>query len=251
MIRSKIYIVISILVVLILAGNIPAQSHDQDFALANKAYLDGNYLVALEGYKQILASGVVSGEVFFNLGNTYYKLQQYGQAIYYYEVAKKYISGDESLEQNLQLARIHTIDKIEPIPQLFLKTWWLTVLDLFSMEIFAWAAFSAFLLLIIALSLRIIFNRALIKTTWLFAILFAVVMLIFTSKAYLFETSEFGIILSTEVSVASEPNDSGAEIFILHEGTKTEILRYLGEWVEIRIADGKTGWIRNNQVNII
>lgn len=251
MIRKYCSVILSILMVFGLIVISPAQSYEEEFSRANKAYLDGNYSEALETYQQILASGVVSGEVYFNLGNTYYKLQQYGQAIYYYEVAKKYISGDEALEQNLQLARIHTIDKIEPIPQLFLKTWWLTVLDLFSMEIYAWTTFAVFLFLVIALSIRIALNRPLTKTSWLLTTLFAVLLIIFVSKAYLFETSEFGIILSAEVSVASEPNESGAEIFILHEGTKTEILRYLGDWIEIRIADGKTGWIRNNQVNII
>ena len=251
MIRTNISVIISVLIALVLAENVPAQSYDQEFALANKAYLDGNYSEAMQGYQNILASGIVSGEVYFNLGNTYYKLQQYGQAIYCYEVAKKYISGDESLEQNLQLARIHTIDKIEPVPQLFLKSWWLTVLDLFSMEIYAWATLFAFMVLIIVASIRILLNRTLTKTTWIAAVLFMALMIIFISKAYLFETTEFGIILSAEVSVASEPNESGAEIFILHEGTKIELLRYLGDWLEIRIADGKTGWIRNNHINII
>ena len=251
MIQAKLYPYLLILLIAFLAASGNSQTYQLYFESANNDYLEGNYEEALKKYNQILEYGLVSGEVYFNLGNTCYKLKQYGRSIYYYEVAKKYLPGDEALERNLQLAQIHTIDKIEPVPQLFLKTWWNSVINLFGMGVYAWATFFAFFVLITVLILRLLIQSRLNKTIWSFAIIFMMLLVIFSNKVYVFETTKFGIILSAQVSVVSEPNVTGAETFILHEGTKIEVLRSLGDWYEIRIADGKTGWTRNSDVNII
>ena len=86
----------------------------------NKAYSEGKYEDALTYYSKILKNDFEGGELYFNLGNTYYKLDEIGKSIYYYEKALKFIEGDETLEQNLEIARLKIIDKIEPIPKLFI-----------------------------------------------------------------------------------------------------------------------------------
>jgi hypothetical protein len=93
--------------------------------------------------------------------------------------------------------------------------------------------------------------RNLKKFIWITGSLFAVALILFLNRVYIFESSEFGIILSPAVSIVSEPSISGTEVFILHEGTKVEISRKLDNWYEIRIADGKTGWLKNDTVEMI
>jgi len=94
-------------------------------------------------------------------------------------------------------------------------------------------------------------KRLLFRFSWIFLILFSVAIVIFIGRIYLFESNEFGIIFETKVAVMSEPNLGASEVFILHEGTKVQVNRKLNDWLEISIADGKTGWCRADLIGII
>jgi tetratricopeptide (TPR) repeat protein len=236
---------------LILVSELPAQSAQILFESANRDYFEGNYEQSIEKYQKILENDVESGEVYFNLGNAYYKLDEYGRAILYFEKAKKYLSGDDALEKNLKLAQLHIIDEIEPIPQLFLKVWWNELLNLFSLEFYAWTSLFLFAMLTFLIAINILQNRKLKNVIWVVASVVLFVLVIFINKAYIFETTQFGIILSDKVSIVSEPSLTGTEMFILHEGTKIQILRQSGTWLEIKIADGKTGWLNSITVEYI
>ena len=88
------------------------QNPDYYFDLANRAYADGKYYEAIEMYLNIVKGGKESGEVYFNLGNAYYKVNQFGQSILYYEKARHFLEGDQALEHNLRLAQLNIVDKI-------------------------------------------------------------------------------------------------------------------------------------------
>jgi tetratricopeptide (TPR) repeat protein len=222
------------------------------FLMANKAYSEGKYQESIDLYQQILGSGKASGEVYFNLGNAYYKLNQIGRAILYYEKAQLYLAGDEALDQNLKLARLKIIDKIEPIPKLFLVEWWNVALNVFSMSVFAWVCFGLFTLVLFWVALYLLSSRRiLIRLAWITGIIFLVMALIFIGKIYQFETSHYGIILADKISVTGEPSLSGQELFILHQGTKVRINRSLDGWYEISLEDGKTGWIKMDGLETI
>lgn len=251
MIRNLRFILILSLALIILPSMVYGDSYQLYFEDANRAYFDGKYEEAVDKYLQILKNGAVSGEVYFNLGNSYYKLNQYGSAILYYEKAKRYLEGDEALEKNLKIARLHIIDEIDPIPQLFIKTWWEKLLNLFPLEIYAWITLLMFVVVSVLIAVKMISMLNLKKWIWSMSSIFLLLLILFTNKVYVFESSEFGIILSSKVSIVSEPNISGTEIFILHEGTKVEIKRVLDNWYEIRIADGKTGWLKIETVELI
>ena len=149
------------------------------------------------------------------------------------------------------MARLRIIDEIEPIPQLFLKMWWDKILNLFALEIYAWITFLMFIILSVLIAVNMVSMHSMRRWIWIIGSIFVFTLFLFMNKAYVFESSEFGIILSPKVSIVSEPNISGTEIFILHEGTKVEIKRVLDNWYEIKIADGKTGWLKTETLELI
>ncbi len=220
-----------------------AQTDQLYFERANTLYKSGQYQEAIEVYQEILSHGTVSGEVYFNLGNACFKAGDIGHAILYYEKAKVLLEDDEALEQNLKIARLRTVDEIEPLPRLFLMEWWNTILHLFSINTLAWITFTFFSLTLLLIMLNMLRHGRLRKILWISLSVFAAVAVIFLARVYQFETSRFGIILTSKVSVVSEPNPAAQEIFILHEGTRVRINRSLENWDEITLADGKTGWI--------
>ena len=241
-----------ILIIMLSFQVLSASEWDVYLKEGNKAYSDGKYEEAATQYSKILENDFESGELYFNLGNAYYKLDEIGKSIYYYEKALKFIENDEALEQNLKIARLKIIDKIEPIPKLFIWVWIDSVIHLLSIENWGWISLALFCLTAIIFSLYILFaNRLLFRFSWIFMILFSISVVIFIGRIYLFETNEFGIIFETKIAVMSEPNLGAAEVFILHEGTKIKVNRKLNDWIEISIADGKTGWCRANSVGII
>jgi len=243
-----------IILILIILGTsfLNAQDPDARFSEANQAYAEGDYQNAIKLYSDILGQGVESGEVYFNLGNSYYKTNDIGRSILYYEKARKFIDGDPALEQNLKLAQLRIVDEIEPIPELFLVEWWETLTHLFSIDTLLWLNFSIFSILILIMISYILYTRHFLRRIiWVTSILLLLVFVVTFSLIYEFETSQFGVILEEKVSVVSEPGIGGTEVFILHEGTKVRINRQLNDWLEISIPDGKTGWLRKISLEFI
>jgi len=238
-------------ILLVLYINVFGQTDQFVFEQANARYQAGMYQEAIDLYLQMGANGKVSGEVYFNLGNAYYKLGDIGRAILYYEKAKIFLESDEALDQNIRLARLRTVDEIEPLPRLFLIEWWETLLHVLSLETIAWITYGIYLLVVFLLALNILWHGRWKRWVWIAIWVFVPILLIFLSRVYQFETSQFGIILETKVSVMNEPNISGQEIFILHEGTKVRINRSVDNWDEISIPDGKTGWIEQKSLEVI
>jgi tetratricopeptide (TPR) repeat protein len=234
---------------LIFTDLVSSQAVDTYFKQGNKAYSEGNYQNAVDDYLKVIAGGVESGEVFFNLGNAYYKLNQIGRSILYYEKARQFLEGDKALEQNLKLARLRIVDKIEPIPKLFLEEWWIWGIHIFSIPAVAWICFILFLVAMFSLAFYFIFSKRMLKRlTWITSILFVIALSFYLSRIYQFESSDYGIILVSKVSVVSEPSLTGDEVFIIHEGTKVKINREIDGWLEISLADGKTGWLKSNSL---
>lgn len=231
---------------------VQAQNSEYLFEKANRVYAEGDYQSAVDQYLKIVEQGVESGEVYFNLGNAYYKLNQIGPSILYYEKARKFIEGDPALEQNLKLVQLKIVDKIDTIPKIFIEEWWSELIHFTSIDTMLWLCLSLFSLSIALIILQILFRNALLRRLiWISLSFFLIMAMLAVSQIYEFETSDFGIILTGKVSVLSEPGLSGTEVFILHEGTKVSINRVLDEWYEISISDGKTGWLKSNTLETI
>jgi tetratricopeptide (TPR) repeat protein len=240
---------VSLLSILI---SVRAQEPETLFDEANRAYSEGEYQRAIDLYQVILNRDLMSGEVYFNLGNAYFKQNQIGRSILYYEKARRFLEGDPALEYNLRLVRLRIVDEIEEIPMLFLESWWLELIQIFPINTILWLCLGLFAVLILLLILRLILNtRGFRNLIWIFFGLFLLVIIIAAGNIYEFETSQFGIILDEKVSVISEPGLGGKEVFILHEGTKVKVNRQLDDWLEITIPDGKTGWLKLSGLEII
>ena len=218
------------------------------FEQANAAYTMGDYDSAKVIYEKILATDMESVPLYFNLGNTYYKMHEYPMAIYYYEKALKLDPSNEDVQTNLAIANHAIVDKIEPVPQSFLARWWQDVRAMFSGDQWAWLSIVAFALLLVSAFMFLRARKLGVRKLGFFAGL--VFLLVFAlSVIFAFQlkqsslTQDHAIIMTPTVNVKSSPNENSVDLFVLHEGTKVDVLETVDGWNKIRIANGSMGWL--------
>ena len=247
---------ISIASFLVFTIDIPASQVDDIMAKGNKFYRDGSYEKAIDEYGQLVNEGYFGTSLFYNLGNSYYRVGKIGYAILYYEKALKLSPSDEDVQHNLNFARLSTVDRIQPLPKFFLFDWWESLLNSFSENGWAYIVFVVYLLLIILVALYF-FARSVVQQKIIFFSSIAVVFILAICVSLLIvkvnreETLKSGIIVKQAVTVKSSPEATGTDAFVIHEGLKVNIEDKLDAWVKIRLADGKVGWIENNLVKQI
>lgn len=248
---------IFILLMFILFINIVnAKDFNEIFNKANDFYTKGEYTQAIELYESILKDGYESSEIYYNIANAYYKMKKIPESILYYERAKIIAPEDEDINFNLKIANLSIVDKFETVPKFFLTEWWESIRDLYSSE--SWAKILIIFLWITFLSLIgfMISWNSLIKRLFFFIAL-ATLIISLTSVFFAFQKQynekyqQSAIIFSPRVDVRSSPDDKSTVLFILHEGTKVELLDSVGEWTKIRIPRGDVGWIDKNSFEII
>ena len=229
-----------------------AQTNSQQlFEKANTSYKEGNYQEAVNLYQEIEAKDSISSTLFYNLGNAYYKLNNVANTIYYFEKALILDPLNKDAANNLQFAKRMTIDNIEDIPLTFLQRMEANYLQKFSYN--QWAMISvAFSFLAAILFLLFYFSDISSKKRVYFLTSVLSFFLLITSFAITYNqyqkssTTTYAIIFSSKVSVNNAPTQNSEEIFVLHEGTKVNILDTLDNWKKIKLADGKIGWIIAN-----
>lgn len=226
---------------------------DEWFEQANAAYNSANYDSALMLYESILSYGMESVPVYYNMGNAYYKLREYPMAIYYYEKALKLDPSNDDVKTNLAIANLAIVDKIEPMPQSFLVRGWRNMRSWLSGDLWAWCSIAAFALLLVALFLFLRSRRIGLRKLGFFSgILFLLVFALSVVFAYQLksasEVQDQAIIMEPTVTVKSMPSESSVDLFVLHEGTKVDILETSNGWNEVRIADGSIGWLEADKM---
>jgi len=238
------------------AVTLQADENEYYFRQGNDYYKQGEYEKAIEAYQKVLSLGYESGEIYFNLGNAYYRTDRIGLARLYYEKAARFLKNDEALRQNLGLVKMRLVDQIDAPPKLFLTEWWEAFLNLFPVSALSWFVVVLLWLFLSVLGARIYFTsrgrgRRLRGTTVVLFIILLLFTFILAHKIYRFETEQYGIILQPTITVHAAPDPAGTEVFVLHEGTKVKVLRRTGEWLEIRLEDGKTGWLQEEAMEVI
>ncbi|TAK61107.1 MAG: tetratricopeptide repeat protein [Bacteroidetes bacterium] len=232
-----------------------SQKAEQLFGQANQSYRNGEYEQAVQIYEQIVSSGYVDASLYFNLGNAYYKLKKYPEAILYFERAKRLEPGDEDVEHNLLLTNLHVVDKIEPVPQLFLIEWWNAFVNLFSTDGWAWAAIIALwgtaLFGSLLLILRSDVLRRLLLLIATIGLLASILSFIGLFQRHQVESIEYAIVFLPSVSIKSAPDVQSTDLFVLHEGVKAQVMDNVGEWKKIKLADGKIGWMQASSLQTI
>jgi len=225
-------------------------------AKADTAYAHDEYEEAVKLYSQLAKQGQ-NAAVCYNLGNSYYRLDDMAHAVLWYERAYLLNPGDGDIRFNLDMARSKTIDKVVPQHEIFFVSWFKALVNLMSVNAWAYLSIALFVLCLIALAVYI-FGEAI----WLrkAAFTFSVVMLICCllgnicawSQRQRLENRTGAIVMSSAVTVKSTPAASGNDLFILHEGTRVEIIDdTLTDWVEVELADGKIGWLPRKMIEVI
>ena len=235
---------------------VSAQSSQDLLAQAAAAYAQNDFQKSITLYEQILSNGQEAFEVYYNLGNAYFKLDQIAAAILNYERAAKMNPSDADLQYNLGLANDRTIDRIDMIavPE-FVSAYKSSINAITSDQWAIWSigSFAFFLVLVIAfLSLGQVWLKRLALVLSLGLLLTTFIFLLFAGQqqSWLNSTRE-AIIFQPSLEVRSAPNRSGATLFVLHEGTKVRIEEKVADWVRIRIGDGNTGWVQQEAMEAI
>lgn len=229
-----------------------SQSPSILFENANNFYVKGNYQDAISGYKQILDGGFESSELYYNLGNSYYKLNKVAESNFYFEKALILSPNDKEVLNNLSFAKNLTIDLIEDLPQTQIQNGLDFITSFFSDRLWAYISIGSVMLFFILSLLYLFSNKSSIKRFYfslslislLFSIFFSSILFSNTKKK---EKISTGIIFSKELPVFSEPN-MGDEIFVLHEGTKVQIIEKLIGWEKIKLSNGAEGWVVEGKI---
>jgi len=225
-------------------------------AEADSTYAAEHYQQAAHDYEQLLKQGV-SADLYYNLGNCYYRMDNMTQAILNYERALQLSSGDKDIRFNLQMARSKTVDKLVPESEMFFVTWYRSLVNLQSVDAWARLALIALGVAIVLALLYLFSNPVWMRKVGFFGgFLFFVVFLLSNLFAWqqqrAFVRRAAAIVIQSAVSVKSTPAKNGTDLFILHEGTKVSITDgSMKEWRKIRLADGKEGWLETKAIENI
>ncbi len=229
-----------------------AQSATESFDKGNENYRAGNYDGAIAQYQKIIDQGLVSAAVYFNLGNAYYREGRIGPAILAYERAERLKPDDPDIIHNLRLADLKTLDRIEPVPELFLIQWLRSYDALVPFDMAFRAMMAGWVVFFVALAgIFIVRSMAVVRMLrWL--ALVAVALLVWSGGTVGIHTllsrgGDEGIIMASVVTAKSSPDEQSINAFVIHEGLKVKLSDTLGDWIKITLADGKVGWIHTNQ----
>ena len=227
-----------------------------DLKDAEKAYDSKNFKISIQHYQKLINEGYKSYQLYFNLGNSYYRNNELGKAIYYYELASKSNPADDDIKINLAIATSKTIDKVNSKENFFITAIKTNILSSFST--FTWSIFTISFISLASILFFIFINsnNILIKRISFIGTCFCFIL--FTLSYFLGYTSlksksenKFAIITSKEIKILNEPTISGISKFNLHEGTKIRVVENKGEWILIKLDNGNEGWIKTTDVGII
>jgi len=245
-----------IILFLALAASATAQTPDQLYTEANSLYQQGRLTEARDRYEAIARDGWANGELYYNLGNCYYKLGEFGRAILNYERAARLLPNDEDVRFNLQMAGLRITDRIEPTPRLFLWDWWDGIKGSFSLRSATWTAFAAYALVML-LAAGMIFARTYALRKWLFIALlagggvFVGTLTLFLAKESDDTRRDEAVVTAPVTTIKNSPDRASSDAFVLHAGVKILILDSVNDWVKVRLADGKVGWMEQSAAEII
>lgn len=225
-----------------------ASEEDNLMQKANSLYQAGNYEQAAGLYQRILDNGYSSKELFYNLGNSYFKSGRLGYAILNYEKAQKLSPNDEDVAYNLRIANARTVDKIESMPKIFFIRWWEELLNFLPVNGWTIISYVIYLALLVIIGFYFFLRNPGIQK-WILisgmgtAFVLILSILILVSKYNYDNGKESGVVVESAVTVKLSPDEHSGDAFIVHEGIKVSLEDRVDQWVKVRLADGKVGWL--------
>jgi len=250
------YIYTILIIFLFSTGASSQQATADKFKQGVTNFTGGNYKEALQVWIDIYNTGYRSANLDYNIGNAYFKLNDIPDAILFYERAYLLNPTDENINYNLQIARTLIVDRFQEIPELFFVRSYNFISLCLSTNSWSRISIFTFILFLLLLSLYIYSSRYRQKVIGFW---FAVFFFILSVGSFAFAgrnkelvyDSHKAIVITPQVSGKSSPDNSGTDLFVLHEGTKVSIEDEVGEWLEIRLSDGNKGWIPLNSLSKI
>ena len=224
---------------------------------ADEAYQKNDFETAIRLYEELVSAEGESAAVYYNLGNCYYKTGGIAKAILNYERALLLAPGDADTRFNLEMAKSKAVDKIIPTPEVFIVTWARSVVDSMSESSWSVLGIVCFILVLAGAVMYIFGTSVWMKKVGFIAGIVLVIICILANLAARDQKSEIVrrnacIVLSPSVTVKSTPDNSGTDLFVIHEGTKVFIDDdTMSEWKEVRLEDGKKGWMPASAIEAI
>lgn len=239
-----------------------ASANEKDYVdslwnAANEAYVEGRWNDAASGYEMISSMGLESAALYCNTGDAYFKNGNVPEAILYYERALKLDPSYSDARYNLELLRSSIQDRIDPVPEFVLKAWARDVCYIMDSNAWAICFFVLFALTLAMVLLFILAPTAGGRRTGFFTGIVLLLSAVFSLSFSLWQKKEYmstdsAVIMRPVTSVKSSPSsEASKDLFILHEGTKVDIIDEVGSWKNIELADGRQGWIPSADIEII
>ncbi len=232
-----------------------AEGNAQLWDKAARLYSEKNYEEAASIYQQLVRQGE-SAPLYYNYANALFKAGYTGRAILYYERALRLDPSDENIRYNLEFANLSKTDKIDRIEPFFVVVWYQNITNLLTSN--QWAYLSL-ILFFVAMAMFLLYrfgiHLPLRKTA--FGLFIALIVFFFLTMGHSFYSrnsvvnNPAAILMAGSQTARSTPDDTGTEVFVIHEGTKVFIKSSILEWSEVRLEDGKVGWIRSNSIEVI
>ena len=225
-------------------------------ANADSEYAKGNYQQAATDYNELLQS-VKSAELYYNLGNCYYRLGNIPQSVIAYERAQRLSPADRDIRKNLEFVNSKTIDKIVPVDEMFFVDWYYMAVNMFNVGGLAKIAVVSFIAALALIMLFLLGTRIWMRKTGFYGsavliVLFLLCNLFAWQQKQTYERRARAVVTAPTASVKNSPSDTGSDAFVIHEGTSVEIVdRTMKDWYSVRLADGKEGWLKTSQMEVI
>lgn len=247
-----------ILSVLLLFVSVPLlASSETAKAKADSAYAHERFATAARIYQSIIDSVGESSQLYYNIGNCYYRMDSIAQAVLFYERALLIDPSDRDARFNLDMARARTVDKVVPASEMFFVAIFNKLVLSFSINQWASAAVISFVLALCLLLVYFFVPHIGAKKVGFTLAIVALLVTIFANIAAFRQRDHIqhrtgAVVMSPSAVVKSTPSQSGTDLFILHEGTHVDIIDgSMREWVEIHVSDGKEGWLSRKEIEII
>jgi len=250
----KIYTIILILLVSV-GLNAQPDSLLEQYTLASKKYQNNEFSEAVNLYENILSSGYEASEVYYNLGNSYFKQNQIAKSILNYERALELSPSDKDILNNLKYANMFVKDEFNKVPDFFLDKFYSSILHLFSSNIWVIISIIAFATLL-SLIVWFLFSNIVLRRKIAFYLSILFLFITISSVYFSYKTKDLLInphsaIIMQVNTIKSSPENTGTDLFIINPGVKVKIKEEYNNWFEIILPNGKIGWIKSNSVEII
>jgi len=228
----------------------------QYYQQGNTAMQKSAFDEAIKAYESAVSTGFESAELYYNLGNAYFRMQELGRCILNYERARALKPGDPDITFNLELAQLRVVDKVAAPPPLFAGRIWSGIKNGLSAGQWGGLAVILFNLLIAAVIIRLLVSQGGVRAAagYLFVpllVLFVLAGVLYWASAQDARNLRYGIIMPSKVNILSAPAGDATPVFDLHEGTKVRVADHSGAYIKVSLPDGKVGWMTRDGVEEI